>query len=218
MNTMLRLALATAAAAAFCTGLAVGLDWRLMLLIKLMPVLLALDWLRAARVPGRYRLWIALGLGVSLLGDALLALPQDCFVAGLVVFLCAHLAYVIAYLQRSRSPAWTWLSCAVLAVSGFLYLLDSRAELGPMRGPVYAYAIVIGAMLWRAGSLARLDRAGRWALLGALLFVASDMLLAWNRFVAPDAFRGTLSILLYWAGQWGIATSAVLLRGSRTGV
>ncbi len=212
MNQNLRFPLAALAAAAFCIGFATGLDWRVMLALKLAPVLLAIDWLCAAAAPGRYRFWIALGLGLSLLGDALLALPTDQFVAGLVAFLLAHLAYVAGYLNRSRAAAPSWLLVAASAVAGFLYLLDTRGNLGPMRVPVFVYATVIGAMLWRAGSLARLDRAGRWALVGALLFVASDMVLAWNRFVAPDPALRYINILLYWAGQWGIAASAVLHR------
>lgn len=212
MNPNVRVALAAVAAIAFCAGAAWGLDWRALLLIKLVPVLLALDWLRVAggRKPCRH--WIALGLGLSLVGDALLAVPQDWFIAGLVAFLLAHLAYVSAYLTRSRALGWPWLLGAALVVAAFLYLLDANGELGAMRLPVCVYALVIGAMLWRAGSLARLDPAGRWALVGAVLFVASDMLLAWNRFVAHDELRRSLSILLYWAGQWGIAASAVRLR------
>ena len=214
MNPKLRPVLAALAALAFCIGFASGLDWRAMLVLKLIPVLLALDWVRAAGSSGRYRFWIALGLGLSLLGDALLALPQDRFIAGLVAFLLAHLAYVAGYLTRSRMAAGTWLLIAALAVAGFLSLLDTRGHLGPMRLPVFVYATVIGAMLWRAGSLAALDSAGRWALIGALLFVASDMVLAWNRFVAPDPALRYVNILLYWAGQWGIAASVVRLRAS----
>lgn len=208
MNPHLRLQLAAIAAAAFCLGFATGLDWRAMLALKLVPVLLALDWLRVAGAPGLYRRWIGVGLALSLVGDALLALPADRFVAGLVAFLLAHLAYVVGYGQRSRAPAWPWLMVATGAVAGFLWLLDRHGDLGPMRVPVFVYATVIGAMLWRAGSLARRDRAGRWALAGALLFVASDMVLAWNRFVAPDPTLRYVNILLYWAGQWGIAASA----------
>ena len=217
MHPNLRLLLAALAAAAFCIGFATGLGWRPMLALKLVPVLLALDWLRAEAEPARYRNWIGVGLVLSLLGDALLALPNDPFVAGLVAFLLAHLAYVVGYLTRSRVPAWPWLLVAALAVAGFLYLLDTRGDLGPLRVPVFVYAAVIGAMLWRAGSLARLDRAGRWALAGAALFVASDMVLAWNRFIAPDPTLRYVNILLYWAGQWGIAASVVRLRGSVAG-
>jgi uncharacterized membrane protein YhhN len=214
MNPKHRFFLAGLAAIAFCIGFATSLDWRAMLLLKLVPVLVALDWLRVAALPGRYRFWIAIGLGLSLLGDALLALPTDQFIAGLVAFLLAHLAYVAGYLTRSRVVAMAWLIVAACAVAGFLYVIDRHGNLGPMRVPVFVYATVIGAMLWRAGSLIRLDAAGRWALVGASLFVASDMVLAWNRFVAPDPTLRYVNILLYWAGQWGIAASVVRLRAS----
>lgn len=212
MNPNPRLYLAALAAATFCAGFALGLDWRLMLLLKLVPVALAWDWLRAAGESSRYRFWIALGLALSLVGDALLALPQDRFIAGLVAFLCAHLAYVAAYLRRSRRFSAGWLAVAVLMVGVMLYVLNRYGALGAMQLPVSVYAGVIGAMLWRAGALARLDRAGCWALIGAALFVASDAVLAWNRFVAPDPALRYINILLYWAGQWGIAASAVLHR------
>jgi uncharacterized membrane protein YhhN len=157
------------------------------------------------------------GLALSLLGDALLALPSDQFIAGLVAFLLAHLGYVAGYVARSRAPAWSWMLLAAGAVFGFLALLESRGQLGPMRIPVFVYAAVIGAMLWRAGSLVQLDAAGRWALAGAALFVASDMVLAWNRFVAPDPTLRYVNILLYWAGQWCIAASVVRLHASAAG-
>lgn len=211
MNPNLRFLLAAIAAAAFCAGFASGLDWRAMLVLKLLPVLLALDWLRAVGEAGRYRRWIAIGLGLSLLGDALLALPSDQFIAGLVAFLLAHLAYIVGYLGRSRALARGWLLASAAAAGGMLYVLVQFGRLGPMQGPVTIYAAVIGVMLWRAGALSRLDGAGRWALVGALLFVASDAVLAWNRFIAPDPALRYVNILLYWAGQWGIAASALPL-------
>lgn len=209
MKSTARAQIAVLAALMFCAGIASGLDWRALLLLKLVPVAAALDWLRVASEPGRYRWWIGLGLVLSLLGDALLALPQDRFILGLVAFLCAHLAYVAGYFGRARALAAGWLAVALLLVASMLFTLNRFGELGPMSLPVSVYAGVIGAMLWRAGALSRLDRAGRWALLGAALFVASDAVLAWNRFVAPDPALRYVNILLYWFGQWGIAASAV---------
>lgn len=214
MSKLLRPLFVVLTACTFCVGTALAFDWRVLLLLKLVPVLLAIDWLRVAALPGHYRSCIVLGLCLSLIGDALLALPNDQFIAGLIAFLCAHLAYVAAYLMRTRHPAWPWLLLAGVAVSGFLFVLDTRGSLGMLRLPVFVYAVVIGTMLWRAGSLMRLDLAGRLAILGAVLFVASDMVLAWNRFVAPDPILRYINILLYWAGQWGIAASAVRLRRS----
>ena len=79
MNAELRILLTAATAALFCIGFATELDWRAMLALKLVPVALALDWLRAQGEPGRYRRWITVGLAWSVLGDALLAPPEDRF-------------------------------------------------------------------------------------------------------------------------------------------
>ena len=65
--------------------------------------------------------------------------------------------------------------------------------------------------MWRAAAL--LDRpADFWTLaafFGALLFAASDTLIAVNRFHTPTPGAGYLIIVSYWLGQWGIARSAV---------
>lgn len=215
MHPNLRFLLAATAALLFCVGFALDFDWRAMLALKLVPVLLALDWLRVAADAGRYRNRIAFGLAWSLLGDALLALPHDLFIAGLVSFLIAHLGYISAYLERSRAWAAPWLGLALAAVVAILLALNHFGTLGPMQLPVGVYALVIGAMLWRAGALAKLDGAGRLALVGALLFVASDALLAWHRFVDAQPLLRYFNILLYWGGQWGIAASAVAHRAPR---
>ena len=117
MKSTARAQIAVLAALMFCAGIASGLDWRALLLLKLVPVAAALDWLRVASEPGRYRWWIGLGLVLSLLGDALLALPQDRFILGLVAFLCAHPAYVAGYFGRSCAFAAGWLAVALLLVA-----------------------------------------------------------------------------------------------------
>jgi YhhN-like protein. len=57
----------------------------LCLLTKPVPVLALLGWLHSEPV-SPYRRWISIGLGFSLLGDILLAWPQDLFVFGLGAF------------------------------------------------------------------------------------------------------------------------------------
>ena len=81
-----------------------------------------------------------------------------------------------------------------------------------MAGPVLAYLLAILTMMWRAW--ARVGRSPRgsasafWAAAGALLFGASDTLIAFDRFQAPIPLGGWPIILLYWAGQFGLARSA----------
>ena len=68
-------------------------------------------------------------------------------------------------------------------------------------------------MMWRAAARVRPgERAGWMALAGALSFGLSDTLLALHRFRAPVPGAWYLVILTYWAGQLGIAASAVRSR------
>ena len=201
--------LAAAAALLFCAGFAVNLAWLPMLLLKLVPVAAALWWVSAHGERAAYSRWIQCGLVLSLGGDALLALPMDAFVPGLVTFLLAHLAYIAAYVGRSRTLAPGWLILALCAAGSMFGLLIGHGQLGALRGPVAVYSVVIAVMLWRAGAQRQASAMAHWALLGALLFVASDAVLAWNRFVDHDPVLRYVNILLYWLGQWGIAASTM---------
>ncbi len=176
------------------------------LAVKPIPVLALIVWLHAAE-PCRYRRWITVGLAFSLLGDILLAVPGDLFVFGLAAFLCAHLAYLRGYCSLTQRPAYLSLALALL-VGGALFGLLASHGLGPLLIPVALYALVIGAMLWRA-----LACSG-FAALGACAFVFSDSLIGIDRFVSPFAAAPYLIILSYWLGQWAIASSA--LHGATT--
>ena len=119
----------------------------LCLLTKPVPVLALLGWLHSEPV-SPYRRWISIGLGFSLLGDILLAWPQDLFVFGLGAFLFAHLAYLKAYLVDCRRPAVPALILALLAGGSLLSVMASQG-LGDLLVPVSVYALAISAMLWR---------------------------------------------------------------------
>ena len=202
------LILALMGAVTFVYGLSVHATL-LCLLVKPMPVLALLGWLHDAP-PSEYRRWISLGLIFSLVGDVLLAWPQDLFVFGLGAFLVAHLAYLKAYLSDCRRLAVLPLIIALSTGAVLLGILISNG-LGPLLVPVIVYGTAISAMLWRA--LARLgtDVSKRSALLaaaGAVAFVFSDSVIGINRFVAPFHAAPYVIILSYWLGQWGIAASA----------
>lgn len=169
------------------------------LAVKPIPVLALLYWLNSEE-PSRYRRWIMIGLGFSLLGDILLAVPGDLFVFGLAAFLCAHLAYLRAYLGETRQLAcWALLMSAVVGAA-LLGLLISHG-LGELLIPVTVYALAISAMLWRALAC------GGLAALGAVAFVFSDSLIGIDRFVGHFQAAPYLIILAYWLGQWAIAAS-----------
>jgi len=193
------LMIAVAAAALYLYALA-SENALLGLLAKPIPVLALIAWLYSAPATP-YRRWITIGLGFSVLGDLLLAIPADLFVFGLAAFLCAHLAYLRAYCSKTTFPAMPALLTSAVIGTTLLAVLASHG-LGPLLIPVAVYALAISAMLWRALAC------GGLAALGACLFVFSDSLIGIDRFVSPFAAAQYLIIVAYWLGQWAIAASA----------
>ena len=202
-----------------------GRNLRWVLVWKLLSTLLvilvaALSFSRPGTHDLTYSLLILGGLGLSLAGDVLIIFPSSrAFMAGLVAFLCAHLAYIAAfiYLQTSRElgrnlPAElsAALVLALIAAVVYRFLLPG---LGKMRIPVIAYMTVITVMVHRALAVA-FNYPGQPLLsilivVGALLFYTSDALLAINRFRMGDRMpHGRLwSLSTYYAGQLLLALS-----------
>jgi uncharacterized membrane protein YhhN len=148
----------------------------------------------ALGVEGAFELGILAGLVLSVVGDALLLSERRIpFLGGLVAFLLAHVAYSIAFARVTHpSPA---LALLVLAATGAA-LRWLWKGLGDMRVPVVAYCAVISVMLWLALGVARPEvRAG------ALLFYASDLLVARDRFVKPGIANRLVGLPLYYTGQ-----------------
>jgi len=151
---------------------------------------------------------VVVGLSLSAVADVAI---EWSFASGLALFLVAHLVYVAAFVADERSLRLLLaVPFAVYAASMFRLLAPG---LGPLALPVAFYSIAIAAMMWRAAARVRPgERAGWLALWGALAFGLSDTLLALNRFHTPFAGAPYAVILTYWAGQLGIAASAVRSR------
>jgi uncharacterized membrane protein YhhN len=162
----------------------------------------------------RYAGLIALGLGLSLAGDIFLMLRPERFLAGLVAFFLAHLAYIAAF-AGAAAPAGDGLA-VVLAGLGVLIYAYLRPGLGPLRIPVMAYVAAILTMVWTAVSAWQTlgGSAAAAAAAGALCFLVSDTSLGVARF--RRRFPGAQAITLgtYYLGQWLIALSAVPIDGA----
>jgi uncharacterized membrane protein YhhN len=149
------------------------------------------------------------GMGFCWLGDMFLVSSQSrrLFLAGLASFLTGHLVYIFAFTVRGIAlPAL--LGAAVgMVIFGFFVLRWLGPELDArMRVPVGLYVIAISAMMAMAagshsahGSLA--------LLLGALLFVISDLAVARNRFVAPGFINRAWGLPTYFSAQLLLAAS-----------
>ena len=174
---------------------------------------LALAWLVAATAPREptYRLAILVGLLLSALGDVFLMLPGDRFVFGLASFLCAHVAYLVAFTRRAPFFARRWPFAAYFALGAVVLGVLWPDLPGGLHAPVGVYVVVLAAMaaqallVWRV----RPDAATASAALGGAFFVASDATLAIDRFVAPFEAARVVVLATYWIAQALIALSVV---------
>lgn len=171
-------------------------------------LILALALILPEPVSPLYRSLIAVGILFSLGGDILLMLPRNTFVWGLASFLVAHLFYIGAYLSRSGfHVTWPLVAPFVLYAAGLLYLLLPHT--GSVRVPVIIYAVVLMLMGWQATESwwVMRDLAALLAMIGALLFIVSDSILALDRFRAPIPQRDLLIMSSYYSAQLLIAWS-----------
>src|SRR5262249_44963937 len=135
------------------------------------------------------------------------------FVAGLASFLLAHLAYVVAF-NPSAPPLGATLAgvAVVLAVALPLFLRMARGMRASGHGellvPVALYFVAIGAMV--VSAIATIGRPG-WdaghaalAVVGAGLFMASDSLIGWGRFVRPVPHGELAVTVTYHLAQAGL--------------
>ena len=153
------------------------------------------------------RRWVIAGLWLSLAGDIALLWPKEGFLPGLVSFLLAHLAYLVAFTCRHRLAAW-WPAFAAYALVAVLILWRLWPGVpGALQWPVIAYVLCLtcmaaqAAVLWR-----RSEPRGAVLALGGALFVASDALLATNKFAGTLPLANLWILSTYWAAQWCIAS------------
>ncbi len=176
------------------------------------PLTTLLLSLLAATAPAagaaRYKKYLVLGLLCSLAGDIFLMLPHQLFLAGLAAFLLAHLCYLAAFFTDSRL---TWrLSSPLWLLPGAFVFARIQPGLSPgLLAPVLLYLLVITMMAHQAYMRAlTLRGTGAWmAAAGALLFVASDSILALNKFHARIDHAGIWILGTYYMAQWLIAAS-----------
>jgi uncharacterized membrane protein YhhN len=153
------------------------------------------------------RAWFVAGLVASLAGDVFLMLPRERFIEGLAAFFVGHVCYVVGFWFRPQHAGLLVVGLVVVAVGaatlGRHIVRAVRAGDEPgLMGPVLAYLLVISAMVASA-----IGSGDAWAMVGALLFFASDGTLAWNKFVSPFKGGRLAVIVTYHLGQLGLVLS-----------
>lgn len=149
-------------------------------------------------------------LALSAAGDAFLAQDGETpFMAGLASFLAAHAVYTVLFLGAGGGLAimlaelWRiGLVVLAIALAGALLGRLLPAVGAALRVPVTVYTLAILAMMLSAATIP-----SPVVLVGAVLFVISDALLAIDRFLAParagarDRRLGALVWPFYYCAQ-----------------
>ena len=145
----------------------------------------------------------------SLSGDVLLQfvhLNSNYFLGGLVAFLLAHVMYILIFLEKRGSQKPTIIQIIGLTVFTGVMSFILLPHLGEMQMAVMAYMFIILLMmvtaLMRKGSINKLSYS--LVITGALLFLASDSILAINKFAFKIPYASIWIMLTYAFAQYFI--------------
>lgn len=157
----------------------------------------------------------------SWIGDVVLLFAdkgQIYFIVGLVSFLISHIAYIILFskqlrINSTRNKAVFWVGITVIIVYLMVMLSVLLPSLGDLKIPVFVYATVLSTMLLFAfkGYLKWSKPASIYILLGAVIFVSSDSIMAFDKFYEPLKFSSFLIMSTYITAQYLIVVGILKL-------
>lgn len=154
----------------------------------LMPLLLAFLYNSTkGNVTGK-TLLLAAALLFSWGGDIALMNPAEYFLLGVGLFFCAQLCYIWLFKNAVSQPGRLRLfPLALIIVYGIFILMQILPHAGNLTIPVSIYAISLLGMAYFAAYRHKVanNESFQQVLSGAVLFVVSDSLLAYNKFVEP---------------------------------
>ncbi len=155
----------------------------------------ALAFLLCFAATGHASPWLLAALALSLLGDVYMMLPGDYLIPGLVAFLLGHVAYILD-IQATPEHRLLWFGMVAVAASPVaIRIVRSVPALGLKLG-VVAYVCAIALM---SGSA--IASGSHLAAVGAVLFLISDSILAWDLFVKKIPHGHLLVMVTYHLAQ-----------------
>jgi len=149
----------------------------------------------------RGKMLFAAYLLCALAGLALDLPFEESFVLGLLLFLLAHISYIATFLLDFQwRPRRLWIAALIVVYAAAMAVLFAPF-LGELQAPVYCYMAVLGMMCIIA---TQRKSANNFVIYGALLFLASDSVLACNKFVSPMAGQDYIVMFTYYGAQFFI--------------
>ena len=187
--------------------------WAVYLKPLLIPILILLTYQSKVTTTPKA---ILTALLFSWLGDTILIFADInpwCFIAGLVFFLIAHIAYIYCFTKQEAIIQHThkfqyWFGYTLILIYLFGFLSFLLPKLGDLQIPVGCYAMTISLMLIEAlkGHFNWKQKGKTQILIGALFFVISDSILAINKFYNPIPYATLAIMSTYIIAQYNIIT------------
>lgn len=159
--------------------------------------------------------WLLSALIFSWIGDIVLMFADKgelYFILGLVSFLISHILFIIVFIKqekiedyRKNSLFWLGILLVLVYLGSMLSLL--YPTLDDLKIPVTVYALTISIMLIMAikGYFSWKKTMNSLILIGAIFFVASDSVLAINKFYNPIPSGDFLIMFTYIVAQYCIS-------------
>lgn len=149
----------------------------------------------------------------ALLGDIFLMFDAPLFFQlGLGAFLVMQLCYTSYFSQQKKEMnSLKWGIVGGVVLIALLFNLFYHSSFGALKWPVLFYTLAITAMVVTA-----IRQTGSSLLFyGALLFMVSDLSLAYHKFVASIPMSGVLVMLTYALAQWFIVKGILNVESQR---
>ena len=164
--------------------------------------LMVLYYLTASKI----NKWYIVALVFSFLGDVLLMDKLNLFLFGIGSFLVTQIIYIFIIVGQMKKPTnfhkYLYAFLFVNYVVFFLNLL--RPNLGELFYPVLIYGITISVfgLVSTLNYVTKRTKTSLLLMLGALLFIASDSMIALNKFYQPNIYYPVSTMVTYILAQF----------------
>ena len=150
--------------------------------------------------------WYLIALGFSFLGDILLMDKNNLFLYGIAAFLVTQILYIIIIVRQMQKPSnFHKYLYAFLYVNYVVYLLTLlKPNLLDLFYPVLVYGIAISVfgLVATLNYVSKRTRPALYLMLGAMLFIASDSMIALHKFHEPKIFYPVAIMITYVSAQY----------------
>ena len=182
--------------------------FRIEYLLKPLTLALLIAATLSADLPGDVKPWVVAALALGLVGDIALMLSSDdagaldgAFLIGLAAFLAGHVCYLAAFARYGLGGLQ--LLAGLLVVVGVAALTLPRVLSGANTAGGRELTAVVGtyAAVLAATAVLAVGTKSVLTATGGLLFLGSDTVLAWERFVKPIRRGPVIVIVSYHLAQ-----------------